>query len=230
MTKTNLIKKSKYFILGSVAATLIFSGCGNTEENKSSTQTQQTSQQVQAVTPKEDVVSQVEQAANDLVATSEEVIEEVSDEAIAALDEITNLAEDTNQELSETVDDVQENVSDTVEQSQEVIEEIQDQVSEATETIEETKEEITAQVEEAVSSVDAQKAYSKCIACHGKNGEKVALGKSKIIKDMTKEDFVASLKGYQDGTYGGAMKSIMVGNVKGMSEDEFKAMADLIVK
>lgn len=49
--------------------------------------------------------------------------------------------------------------------------------------------------------------YAKCVACHGANGEKVALGKSKIIKDMTKEDFVASLKGYQDGTYGGAQKS-----------------------
>ena len=36
--------------------------------------------------------------------------------------------------------------------------------------------------------------------------KKVALGKSKIIKDMTKEDFIASMKGYQDGTYGGAKK------------------------
>ena len=56
------------------------------------------------------------------------------------------------------------------------------------------------------------------VACHGANGEKVVLGKSKIIKDMTKEDFVASLKGYQDGTYGGAQKALMVGQVKGMDE------------
>ena len=47
--------------------------------------------------------------------------------------------------------------------------------------------------------------YAKCVACHGATGEKVALGKSKIIKDMTKAEIVASLKGYQDGTYGGAM-------------------------
>ena len=44
--------------------------------------------------------------------------------------------------------------------------------------------------------------YAKCVACHGATGEKVALGKSKIIKDMTKAEIVASLKGYQDGTYG----------------------------
>lgn len=72
--------------------------------------------------------------------------------------------------------------------------------------------------------------YAKCVACHGANGEKVALGKSKIIKDMSKEDFVASLKGYQDGTYGGPMKAMMVGQVKGMSEDTMNEIADMIVK
>jgi cytochrome c553 len=72
--------------------------------------------------------------------------------------------------------------------------------------------------------------YAKCVACHGANGEKVALGKSKIIKDMTKADFVASLKGYQDGTYGGAQKGLMVGQVKGMTEATMNEIADLIIK
>ena len=72
--------------------------------------------------------------------------------------------------------------------------------------------------------------YAKCVACHGANGEKVALGKSKIIKDMSKEDFVASLKGYQDGTYGAAQKALMVGQVKGMTEDTMKEIAELIIK
>lgn len=72
--------------------------------------------------------------------------------------------------------------------------------------------------------------YAKCVACHGANGEKVALGKSKIIKDMTKEDFVASLKGYQDGTYGGPMKGMMVGQVKDMDEATMKEIADKIAK
>jgi len=72
--------------------------------------------------------------------------------------------------------------------------------------------------------------YAKCVACHGANGEKVALGKSKIIKDMSKEDFIASLKGYQDGTYGGPMKGMMTGQVKGMDEATIKALADQICK
>lgn len=72
--------------------------------------------------------------------------------------------------------------------------------------------------------------YAKCVSCHGANGEKVALGKSKIIKDMTKTEFVASLKGYQDGTYGGPLKGLMIGQVKGMDEATMKAIADQIAK
>lgn len=72
--------------------------------------------------------------------------------------------------------------------------------------------------------------YTKCVTCHGLNGEKVALGKSKIIKDMSKSNFVASLKGYQDGTYGGTQKAIMIPQVKGMSEATMNEIADLIIK
>ncbi|MDX9960545.1 MAG: cytochrome C [Aliarcobacter sp.] len=72
--------------------------------------------------------------------------------------------------------------------------------------------------------------YAKCAGCHGADGEKAALGKSKIIKDMPKAEFVAALKGYQDGTYGGAMKNLMVGQVKGLDEATIQALADQIEK
>lgn len=76
----------------------------------------------------------------------------------------------------------------------------------------------------------AEPLYQKCITCHGAQGEKVALGKSKIIKDMSKEDFIASMKGYQDGTYGGPMKAVMLGQVKGLSDADIQKIADFIVK
>ena len=72
--------------------------------------------------------------------------------------------------------------------------------------------------------------YAKCAGCHGADGEKAALGKSKIIKDMPKAEFVAALKGYQDGTYGGAMKNLRVGQVKGLDEATIQALADQIAK
>ena len=81
-----------------------------------------------------------------------------------------------------------------------------------------------------VASVAFANPYAKCATCHGAAGEKAALGKSKIIKDMTKADFVSALKGYQDGTYGGAQKGLMTGQVKGMDEATMNAIADIIIK
>jgi len=72
--------------------------------------------------------------------------------------------------------------------------------------------------------------YAKCIGCHGANGEKVALGKSKVIKDMTKADFIAAMKGYKDGSYGGPMKGLMKGQAASLSDADIEAIANQIAK
>jgi cytochrome c len=68
------------------------------------------------------------------------------------------------------------------------------------------------------------------LGCHGANGEKVALGKGKVIKDMTKAELEKSLLGYQNGTYGGAMKGLMKAQVKNVSAADIKAIANKIGK
>ena len=72
--------------------------------------------------------------------------------------------------------------------------------------------------------------YAKCAGCHGADGGKKALGKSLIIKDMSKADFVSALKGYKDGSYGGPMKGLMKGQVMSMDEVTMQAIADKIAK
>jgi cytochrome c-type protein NapB len=62
-----------------------------------------------------------------------------------------------------------------------------------------------------------------CKGCHGQNFEKKALGKSKIVKDMTKADVNAAMVGYKNGTYGGAMKGVMKGQVARYSEADLRA-------
>jgi cytochrome c553 len=79
-----------------------------------------------------------------------------------------------------------------------------------------------------LAAADGAALYKKCAACHGANGEKKALGKSKVIKEMSKEDIVASLNGYKDGSYGGAMKALMKGQVASMSAADAEAIADYI--
>ncbi len=62
-----------------------------------------------------------------------------------------------------------------------------------------------------------------CKGCHGANFEKKALGKSKIVKDMTKAEVSASMIGYKDGTYGGPMKGVMKGQVAKYSNEELSS-------
>jgi len=69
-----------------------------------------------------------------------------------------------------------------------------------------------------VASLSANTA--SCVGCHGSKFEKVAMGKSKVVKDMSLEDIQVALKGYKDGTYGGSMKGLMKGFIKNVSDTD----------
>ena len=62
-----------------------------------------------------------------------------------------------------------------------------------------------------------------CKGCHGAHFEKHALGKSKIVAEMSKADVAAALVGYKHGTYGGPMKGVMKGQVARYSDADLKA-------
>lgn len=70
--------------------------------------------------------------------------------------------------------------------------------------------------------------YKACAGCHGANGEKAALGKSQVIKGWDKEKVVTALKGYKDGSYGGAMKGVMKGQVARLDDAKIDALATYI--
>lgn len=77
---------------------------------------------------------------------------------------------------------------------------------------------------------DGAALYKKCAACHGAAGEKSALGKSKIIKSMSAADITNALKGYKDGSYGGASKGLMKGQVASLNDAQITAIATFISK
>jgi len=77
-----------------------------------------------------------------------------------------------------------------------------------------------------VASLFAAANTAACAGCHGADFGKKALGKSKIVKDMTKADIEKALKGYKDGTYGGPMKGIMKGQVAKLSDADIKEIAE----
>jgi len=79
-----------------------------------------------------------------------------------------------------------------------------------------------------VSSSAYAVSIAACAGCHGQHFEKKAMGKSKIVKDMTLKEILASLKGYKAGTYGDTMKQMMVSQVKNLKDEDIEAMSLLI--
>ena len=76
---------------------------------------------------------------------------------------------------------------------------------------------------------DGASIYKKCAACHGMSAEKAALGKSKVINAMSEKELVDAMNGYKDGTYGGAMKGLMKGQVAKLSAEDVNSLAAYIV-
>jgi cytochrome c-type protein NapB len=69
-----------------------------------------------------------------------------------------------------------------------------------------------------------------CKGCHGASFEKHALGKSKIVKDLSHAEIAEALKGYKAGTFGGPMKGVMKGQVAKYSDADLEAFAQTIGK
>lgn len=65
-----------------------------------------------------------------------------------------------------------------------------------------------------------------CTGCHGEKLEKKAMKVSKVVSEMKKADIVTSLKGYTDGSYGGAMKAVMKSFAAKLSDAEIQAISE----
>ncbi len=68
-----------------------------------------------------------------------------------------------------------------------------------------------------------------CKACHGNDLTKSALNKSLDIIKMSKDEFTKAMLGYQNGTYGGTLKSVMkIHADKYKSVEEITELYDII--
>lgn len=75
---------------------------------------------------------------------------------------------------------------------------------------------------------DGAALYRTCATCHGAKAEKAALNKSQIIAGWSAEKITEALIGYKNGTYGGAMKSTMTGQVKNLDDAKIATLSQYI--
>jgi cytochrome c553 len=89
-------------------------------------------------------------------------------------------------------------------------------------------EEVPKEIATVTTSSNAKALFTKCAGCHGMQGEKRALAKSQIIKGWDAAKVQHALKGYKDGTYGGASKNLMKSQVANLSDADINALAEYI--
>jgi len=83
----------------------------------------------------------------------------------------------------------------------------------------------------AAAAGDAEKgkaAFARCTSCHGQKAEKKALNASKVIAGWDAAETEKALHGYKDGSYGGAQKGLMKGQVAPLSDEDIKNIAAYI--
>ena len=130
------------------------------------------------------------------------------------------------EKATEVAKDAGKVVEEAVEKTVKVATEAKDAVVEKAVEAKEAVAEKVADAKSDSSSVDTK----ACAACHGAEFEKKAMNVSKIVKDMSKDDIIKALKGYKDGSYGGAMKALMKGQVASYDDAKIEAVASQIAK
>jgi len=78
------------------------------------------------------------------------------------------------------------------------------------------------------NSYKGKNMFRACAGCHGQRADKKALGKSKVIVNMSTEAIYRALVGYKNRTYGGPMRGIMRGQVAKYNNQELRNVATYI--
>lgn len=81
------------------------------------------------------------------------------------------------------------------------------------------------EVAQVIATKSGADLFKVCSSCHGANGEKKALNKSKIIQGWSEVQVSTALNGYKDGSYGGAMKGLMKSQVTKLSNEDIEMLA-----
>jgi cytochrome c553 len=135
----------------------------------------------------------------------------------------TKVATKTADLVEEKMEKVEQKAEVAEKEVEKKVEAVEEKVEQKVETI---KEEIVAVVEQKTGA----DIYKTCASCHGQKAEKVAMGKSAVIQGWDVSKTVAALQGYKDGSYGGAMKTLMKGQASKLSDEDMKRVAEYISK
>ncbi len=230
---------TKNILISVIAAAFLFSGCS--EQSKKEEHAVKAEQKTEK-SVMEKATESVKESANAVAEKTSDMtqkaVEATKDTASKAAEASSDMAQKATEAASNAVESTKEAAKDVAKGAKEVAKKAVEGTKEAAkEVVEKTKEGIAAAgaaVTKAVSgekpAANGKEVFTKCAGCHGAKAEKKALGKSQVIAGWPADKIEKALHGYKDGSYGGAMKGLMQGQVKNLSDAEIKAVAEYISK
>ncbi len=198
-------------LLSLVAATLLFTACGDKTKEAAGDAANKVTEAVKSDTAS--AVEATKQAAADAATATQAKAAEVT---AAAADKAMELKEAAATKVADAAAALKERAAATTQAAKEA----------ASNAVDSVKKTASA----AVSDNAAGKAlFAKCAGCHGANGKTKALGKSAVIAGEPVADLESKLAAYKAGTRNVAgMGMLMKGQVAAMSDEDIKAVAEYI--
>jgi len=204
----------KITLLSLVAASVLFTACGEDSKKAAAEATAKTVEVAKTTT------EDVKKAATEATAKTVEAAKETTEDVKAAA---TKLAEATKAKAAELAKVAKEEATKAAQKATEAADALK---ARAVETTEAAKKMAT----EALSDNGAGKAaYAKCAGCHGVDGKTKALGKSEILAGQSAADIEQKIVEYKAGSRNVAgMGTLMKGQVTSLSDADIKAVATYI--
>lgn len=201
----------------SVILALFLIGCSD-DTSKSSDSMDTQTKEVKAMASDTDMVAD-EPTEEDAV--SDDAVNDMSDSMQDTADEVVGNVKDAASGMADDMEEGSDKMADSMKDTADSM------ADSASDTANSMADAMTGMMP-GDSSVSGKDIFKVCSTCHGANAEKAALGKSQIIRGWDSVKIENALHGYKEGTYGGAMKAVMKGQVSKLDSEEIEAVAEYI--
>ena len=196
----------KYIIGSALLALVMLGGCGEKKEEQKVVQKvlQKEAQPEQKQTAIKKVAQDLKMTTNQAIDKGAQLAEEISAESKVIAKEVVAQTKDMTTVALQKVKEIKKELDSTMQKV------------------------VKSSKETANSEIDAKQLYVKCAGCHGQKAERKALNMSQVIQGWDKAKIIEAIKGYQSDTYGGAMKTVMAGQVATLTNEEIDVLASYI--
>jgi len=221
---------NKSILLSLVAASVLFTGCGEDAKKAVTDAAASATETVKETTA--NAVAATKEVASEATTSATEAVKEAATEAVESAKEAASSAvEATKEKAADAATALKERAAAATQAAKETATKVVASDERPAVEPEHKTEAVPAEVAPAATAenVAGKAAYAKCSGCHGVDGKTKALGKSALLAGQSVADLESKIAEYKAGTRNVAgMGMLMKGQVASLDEATIKAVSEYI--